>query len=570
MHYTFGSIRSLLLEKNKITKEELEEAEKKAEEKKKRLIDVLEEELIITEEELMELISEHTGIPYTRLETDMINPEAVKIISEDIVRRYKVFPILLVANILTVAMSDPQDLFTLDNLKSLTNHPINPILCSEKDIYKCIHHFYGEQVVLEAEKTAHEKVKITKKAEFSLDLTPEDMEKDDFSIIKLVDLMISEAYNMRASDIHIEGAKNLTRIRYRVDGELSEVHTWPKKLQMNIITRLKVLTNMDITKHQVPQDGHFCLEIEDNEVDFRVAVSPTERGESCVIRILDQSKGSIKLDEIGFQEDDCKKIRKSLNFAQGFILVTGPTGSGKTTSLYAMLNEINSVKKKIITIEDPVEYRLDLINQIPVNHIVGLDFAKGLRSILRQDPDVVLVGEIRDRETANTAVQASLTGHLLLSTLHTNGTVETIFRLIDIGIEPFFVKEVINCVVAQRLVKLLCPYCKEEYEPERQELEDLGLEAIPEGKFFYRAGGCYFCNEKGYKGRSAIMEVLMGTDRVKQAIFEKATSSEIKKIAVEEGMRTFRDNALDKIYNGITTVEEVRKIIPITELEKSS
>ncbi|MBI3924933.1 MAG: type II/IV secretion system protein [Armatimonadetes bacterium] len=554
MQYTFGDLRSWLLEAGHLDRSRLDAVAGEGPE----LVEALDQRGLLSTGELMELLSDRMAVPYTELSGEMIEPSAVAILGEEVIRKYQVFPVLFVANILTVAMVDPQDLFVLDTLKSVSGHPINPILCSPRDLRACVDRFFGMPLAL----VSADEGETERPAPASLEFDDEDV-TDEISVIKLVDMLMSEALKLGASDVHIEATRSRTRVRYRVDGELREVHSWPAGFREPVISRIKVLATMDITRKHLPQDGHFSLSMEGAEVDFRVATTPTERGESCVIRILEQSKGAIRLDEVGFHPADLARIHHALGLAQGFVLMTGPTGSGKTTSLYAMLNQVNSLSRKIITIEDPVEYRLDIINQIPVNHKVGLDFATGMRSVLRQDPDIILVGEIRDRETAQVAVQAALTGHLLLSTLHTNGTVETIFRLMDIGIEPFFVKEVLNCVVAQRLVRRVCPYCREEHCPSREELAPFGLDPDEAAdRRFFAPRGCYFCNLAGYKGRTAVMEVLGASERLREAIGRGATSEELRRIAVEGGMRTFAENALAKVHEGITTLEEVRKVLP--------
>ena len=556
MRYTFGRVEELLAERELASTEQLAQLREQLD-RGVGLGQALESLSLPCGEDLMELLSEKMGVPYTPLAPSMVQPQAVELLSEEICRKFQVCPVMFVANILTVAMVDPQDLYVLDALRTTTGHPINPILCSPADIQACIENFFAVpfRVVSDSEATTPGRT-----IPENLDIT--DQDAAHISVVTLVDMMVTEALAQGASDIHIEGARDKTRIRYRVDGELLCAHLWPKSLQESVVSRLKVLSTLDITKRRVPQDGHFSVESEGVEVDFRVATTPTERGENCVIRILQQSRGMVRLDEVGFHPDDVVKVRRSLGYSQGFVLVTGPTGSGKTTTLYSMLNEVNSPARKIITIEDPVEYRLDLVNQIPVDYGAGLDFAKGMRSVLRQDPDIILVGEIRDRETAQIAVQASLTGHLLLSTLHTTGTVESLFRLTDIGIELFFVKEVLNCIVAQRLVRLLCPYCKEAYTPDQEQLSLVGLPSAPEGKKFFRPGGCYFCNQLGYKGRTAIMEVLVGSEKVKQVVAGGGSIREIRQEALAGGMRSFQDNAMEKVYAGLTSLDEVRRVIP--------
>jgi len=379
-------------------------------------------------------------------------------------------------------------------------------------------------------------------------------------MVDVVDTMLREAALADASDIHVEGVRDQVRIRYRVDGKLAVSHLWPKALQAPLATRLQVMAELNIANPWLPQDGHFASVIDGKEYDFRLATVPTERGPACTVRILDSSKSIAHLENLGLHLDDLGLVQQALDYHQGFILTTGPSGSGKTTTLYAMIEALCARPTKTVTIEDPVEYRLDQVVQVPVNHRVGMDFATGLRAILRLDPDNILVGEIRDKETAEIAVQASMTGHLILSTLHTRGTVESIFRLIEMGIEPYMVKEVINCIIAQRLVRVLCPVCRQEYAPTDADLAPFGMDRTSARDIhFFRPKGCDECFHMGYRGRTSIMEVLLGSDAIRDAITRRTTAQEIRAIAIQAGMRPLSLNAFDKVCRGITSLEEIRQ-----------
>jgi len=553
----------ILVERGVITEAELDKAIFLAEETGKKLIDILEEQGYAKREDVLKVISEVVEMPYIKLNIDLIDPNAVKLIPAKVARRYKAIPILVVANILTIAISDPFDILSLDHLKFASGYSLEPVLADERDIKMAIEHFFGKRTgpAVISTSTGEEIVEYLVMPEEKI----EDISKsaDAPPVVKLVNLFLTEAIKQNASDIHIEMESEVTRIRYRVDGYLREAHLIPKKLGASAISRIKILSNLDITEHRVPQDGRFFIRYEGRDIDFRVATTPTIYGESAILRVLDQSKARITLDDLGLDPPEYERLKRNIKKPAGFILVTGPTGSGKTTTLYAILNELNTMTKKIITLEDPVEYRLKIVNQIPINPKVGLDFARGLRSILRQDPDIVLVGEIRDRETAEVAVQAALTGHLLLSTLHTMGTAETIGRLLDIGIERFYIKEVVECIIAQRLVRRLCPQCKKKYTPSPELLTRIGYKKKEkEEVIFFRPKGCSACSGVGYKGRIGIFEVMEITDELRELIYEGASVKKIREQAISQGLRTMWDVALEKVVNGLTSIEEIEGIIP--------
>jgi type II secretion system protein E len=383
---------------------------------------------------------------------------------------------------------------------------------------------------------------------------------EDVPVVKVINLIIMQAVKDKASDIHIEPTEDMVRVRFRIDGILHETSTIPKNLQSIVASRIKILARMDIAESRKPQDGRIEFKIEKKALDLRVSSFPTIHGENIVMRILDKSSIVLGLEDLGFSKEDLKRYDKLIHSAYGIILVTGPTGSGKTTTLYSSLSTINSMDKNIITIEDPVEYELPLIRQTQVNLKAGISFATGLRSILRQDPNIIMVGEIRDKETADIAIQASLTGHLVFSTLHTNDAPSAVTRLIEMGIEPFLVSSSLIAILAQRLVRKICPACKEKYTPSTDVIKNLSAQKDSKEMQFYKGKGCDDCKNTGYQGRVAIYELLVMTEEIRKLVVKKSSADEIKKKAIEEGMRALREDGLDKIRQGITTVEEVLRV----------
>ena len=450
-------------------------------------------------------------------------------------------------------MVDPQDINAIDDIRAkIKIDSIDTVLVSDSGLQKALDSYYGvlgtvEEVVKDIDKAKLDlKTKAGTKGVSEVAGEP--------PVIKLVNLLVTQARKDKASDIHVEPDEDTLRIRYRIDGILHEVNTIPKHLQSAVISRIKILAKMDIAEQRKPQDGRIKLKQENKEIDIRVSSFPTVHGENIVMRLLDKETAFLGLSELGLSKDDLKKFDKLIRYPNGIILVTGPTGSGKTTTLYAALANINSMEKNIITIEDPIEYELPLIRQTQVNPKAGLTFANGLRSILRQDPDVVMVGEIRDKETADIAIQASLTGHLVFSTLHTNDAPSALTRLIDMGVEPFLVSSSIIGVLGQRLVRVICTNCKEKHTPTQEELEDLGLK---EKSVFYKGKGCDKCHNLGYAGRAGIFELLFLDEETKKMIGAKASADEIRKKAISKGMTTLFNDGIAKAKAGITTLEEV-------------
>jgi len=430
------------------------------------------------------------------------------------------------------------------------------VVCTESDLRSAIGRY------ARIDKTVEQVVESVVEDDQIASVVGEEKEAEEAPIVKLVNLLITEAVRDSANDIHIEPQENDLRIRYRIDGVLHEVMRAPKQVQPGMTARLKILSGIDIAERRVPQDGRFGLTIDNKAIDFRVATLPTIHGEKVVLRLLEKESIMMSLDDIGFLEEPLRLFKSSFTRPYGAILVTGPTGSGKTTTLYGALNILNIPEKNIITVEDPVEYRLQGVNQVQVNAKAGLTFASGLRSILRNDPDIVMIGEIRDEETARIAIESALTGHLVLSTLHTNDAPSAVTRLTEMGIEPFLTSSAVDCVVGQRLARKLCVHCKEKYTPNEQILKEIGLDPekdkIPE---LYRAKGCSKCNETGYKGRIGVFEVMVISEAIERLTVERATSDDLLKVAIKEGMRTLRQDGLEKALKGITSIEEIMRVI---------
>jgi len=511
-------------------------------------------------QELSDVIALQTGtIEEVDLDEYEIDPNAVMTISEDIARKHRVIAIAFEGNDLVVAMADPGDVFLIDNLAMRTGFDIRPVKADPAAIEAAINRFYKMAEVVEV---GEEIESLIGEVADSDVLNGIKEIAEDAPIVKLVNLIITRAVRARASDIHIEPQEKDIRVRYRIDGVLQEVMRSPKRLQPAILSRFKIMASLDIAERRKPQDGHCALTIGGKVYDFRVATLPTIYGERVVLRVLAKESILLRLDDLGFLEDSLERYRSAYTQPYGAILITGPTGSGKSTTLYATLNVLNTEEKNIVTIEDPVEYRLPGINQVQINTKAGLTFARGLRAILRTSPDIVMVGEIRDAETAQIAIEAALTGHLVLSTLHTNDAPSAISRLIEMGIEPFLVASAVDCVQAQRLGRRLCPECKEPYKPPRKWLEEIGF-PLEDGEVptLYRPRGCPKCSGTGYKGRIGFYEVMLVTEEIERLAVRKASADEIKALAIEQGLRTLRDDGFLKAKMGITSIEEVLRVV---------
>jgi len=555
----------ILVENKLVTKKELDIAIEKQKSKGGSLGKLLIESKLVTEKDLMAVLGQELHIPPINLSRYNIDKNLGELIPERIARQYKLIPISKLGSRISVAMSDPLNIFAADDIRMLTGYDIDPVIATEKDIIEAINAVYEKEEVeildLEHEAEASD-VKVLEKEEEKLDIDEVTQESGKAPIMKIVDLVIGEALRKRASDIHIEPQENGLRIRYRIDGVLHEALTIPKKNQRAVIARLKIMSRLDITESCVPQDGRFKIRMGGKEIDFRVSILPVGFGGKVVLRALDKSNLSIGLEQLGFLPEPLQAFQDAVKKPFGMILVTGPTGSGKSTTLYSILNKLNTPERNIITIEDPIEYQVDGITQIQAKPEIGLTFASGLRSLLRQSPDVIMIGEIRDGETADIAIKASLTGELVFSTLHTNDATGAITRLIDMGMEPFLVASSLILVAAQRLCRKICQYCKEEESVPKAALDRLGIK-LPRGskRVFYHGKGCKRCNNTGYHGRIGTLEVLTITDEIRQMIINRASSDKIREFALkEQGMKLLRDNALTKFINGTTTLEEVLRI----------
>ncbi len=550
-----------MVEESLITQEQFDQALKKHWDTGVSFRQVITDMGFISEDRLMEFTAKVLEIPFVRDVIGQVgDPEVFKIFSEKVCRQYCIMPLYLTNKILTVAMADPFDVFALDDLEAIAKCRVDTLLAKKEDIVRAIDRFYKAQEALEEivkgieEDDDLEIVKETKDEEAE----GEPFEQVDAPIIRLVNTMITQAIKEKASDIHVEPEENGLRIRYRIDGILRDTMMPPKRLQAAITSRIKIMSGMDISIKRNPQDGRFKLRVENRDFDVRISTIPTIYGEKVVMRLLDQNSIKMGLPEAGFGDESYKKFREMIERPYGIILVTGPTGSGKTTTLYLALQAINSPDKNIITIEEPVEYDLERVNQIPVNNKAGLTFAKGLRSILRQDPDVIMVGEMRDLETADVAVRAALTGHLVFSTLHTNDAVSAIARMIDMGVPPYLVTSSVCCVLAQRLVRVVCPKCKQAYTPAEDLLKEAELDSAEH--VFYRGQGCDYCGQTGFRGRTGIFELMVLDKELRNLIHANESGDRIKQAAQKNGMKLLWQDGLDKVLKGHTTLEELKRV----------
>ena len=553
---------SLLIKDGLIISAQLKEAQNKQVMTKQSLSKTLVDLGFISPEDMARALGKYLDVPYVNLSNLEIGQDVIRLIPENIIKRYQVIPVELKSNILTIAMADPLNLLAIDEIKLITNYTVKTVIVTEKDINLTIEKYYSIQ---EMTRRALAGMRREEAAEVK-GAIPEALKKiEEGPVISLVDSIVTGAINAKASDIHLEPQEPEMRVRYRVDGILHDVMTIPRAIEGSALSRIKVLADMDITERRMPQDGHISFNLPNKSYDLRVSTFATIGGEKIVIRILDKSSVRIGLVEIGLSKRDEGTINSLLTRPYGILLLTGPTGSGKTTSLYAMLQCFDSSAKNIMTIEDPVEYRLDGINQTPINPQAGVTFATGLRTILRQDPDVIMVGEIRDVETAEIAIQSALTGHLVLSTLHTNDAPSAMTRLIDMGIKPFLIVSSVVGVVAQRLLRTICTDCKELYEPSAKVLQELGLPA--DKKYtFAKGAGCQYCLHTGYRGRTAAFEIMKITDRVRDLVINREPANKIKEVAVREGMRTLRQASIEKILEKVTTPEEAKRVVFAEEL----
>ncbi|MBW1645287.1 MAG: Flp pilus assembly complex ATPase component TadA [Deltaproteobacteria bacterium] len=558
----FGTRKRLgdiLLEEGLISKIQLMEGLEKSRREKIRLGHALIHLGYATEEQIIKAIAKQLNIPHVDFDSFLIDPEVVSTLPEMLARKFKAIPLFKVENKLTLAMVDPMDLMAMDEIQRATKCQINPVIAAEKVIVEAIEKYYRQDSSLTRVYETLQQQESEGEAEAGTGMAAiSEIAHDENKVTDFINALLIEAVKEKASDVHLEPEKDLMRVRFRVDGMMSERMTTPIALHANAVSRLKIMADLNIAERRLPQDGRFQLSVGNKEIDVRMSTSPTVRGEKVVLRLLDQSSLLVGLDRLGFLPAQETLFREKISKPYGMIVITGPTGSGKTTTLYAALGSINSLDKNIITLEDPVEYQLPIINQIQINPKIDLTFANGLRSILRQDPDVIMVGEIRDEETAEMAVQSALTGHLVFSTLHTNSAAGCITRLLDMGVQPFLIASSLLLVVGQRLARRLCPHCREPFTPPPALLEELQLE---EGAGqFLRGRGCDHCKQTGYRGRIAFFEVLHMSSAIRELVIGRAHTEVIARQAREEGFLPLRTVGLQHALAGETTIEEVLRV----------
>ena len=558
----------LLLKAQLISQSQLDKALEEQKNSGGKLGEILQRLAFVTEDDIIECLSHQFGVPSINLRHFEIDPNVAKIIPVDLARKYNVIPVNKTGATLTLAMTDPTNIFAMDEITFMTGYRVEPVVASEEAIRERIDRNFGSSRELELKKVMED---LTTVDEAALELMEEEEEVDvsklaeesqEAPVVRLVNIMLTDAIKRGASDIHVEPYEKSFRVRYRIDGLLREVMTPPQRLKDAITSRIKVLSKMDIAEKRLPQDGRIKLKakIEGRmrELDFRVSVLPTLHGEKVVLRLLDKENLRLDMTKLGFEKSSLKKFEDNILKPYGMVLVTGPTGSGKTNTLYSALQRVNVPETNIITAEDPVEFQLPGVNQVQMKDAIGLNFAAALRSFLRQDPNIILVGEIRDFETAEIAIKAALTGHLVLSTLHTTDAPSTISRLMNMGIEPFLVATSVNVIAAQRLIRKVCQSCKEEIDTPIQALLSVGFqESEAHSLKLVKGRGCEKCANTGYKGRLGLFEVMDITEDMRELILSGATAVELRRKAIEEGMITLRQSGLQKIREGLTTIDEV-------------
>jgi type IV pilus assembly protein PilB len=574
----------MLVDEGIITGEQLQETLQEQKSKGGRLEKILIDKGYVTQDVIMAFVGTQLGIPHVGLDEIMIPSDVISAIPESLAIKHCLVPIFKKDKKITVAMADPLNVFAIEDIKMTTGLDVDPAIASEAEI-KAVHaRYYGSagQAAAAASSTpdaptvnmddiltsmdnAHQNLEVVEEQEDDMDISSLEAAGEDAPVVRLVNLLLTEAVRSGASDIHIEPYEKSLRCRYRIDGVLHEVKAPPKAISAAIASRIKIMSSLDIAERRLPQDGRIKIKVLSKEIDLRVSICPVQFGEKIVMRILDSSNLSLDLPKLGFEEDILPKFEKAIKEPYGLVLVTGPTGSGKSTTLYSALHYINDPDTNISTIEDPVEYNLPGINQVNAKAGIGLTFAAGLRSFLRQDPDVIMVGEIRDKETAEIAINAALTGHLVFSTLHTNDAPGAVTRMGNMGVEPFLITSTVHCVVAQRLLRRICKNCKESYIAEPEVLEEMGLKSTGEPVTLYKGKGCKTCSDTGYKGRMAIHEVMILNDEFKKGVLQRKSASELKKLAREGGMQTLRECGVQKVLKGMTAVEELFRVAQADE-----
>ncbi|MFA5146432.1 MAG: type II secretion system ATPase GspE [Candidatus Omnitrophota bacterium] len=565
----FDLIGQLLVQRGLITMDALERALAEQDKSKGLIGETLIKLGFITEDKFYTALAEQLNVEYVTLKSVTIDPLVINDIPAKFACHYELIPIGRDGDTIVIAMSNPLDIHTIDDIRLLLKKEIKTVLASKRDILDAIKRYYGvgAETIEKITPEAGQEKFISVQSQETQDLIES---ADDASIIKFVNQILLEAYRDRATDVHIEPYEDELRVRYRIDGILYDTKVPPtiKGFQAAIISRIKIMANLNIAERRLPQDGRIKIKIGDDEVDLRVSILPTPFGESVVIRVL-SSNVLFGLGNLGLLKRDLVILERMIKKPHGIIFVTGPTGSGKTTTLYACLSKINDKEKKIITIEDPIEYQLKGIIQIQVQPRINLTFANALRSMLRHDPDVMMVGEVRDYETAEITIRVALTGHLVFSTVHTNDAAGGVTRLLDMGVEPFLVASAVECFIAQRLVRVICPKCKREVKPEKEILRELGVSHLDLSNVkIYEGKGCEACKHTGYKGRTAIYEILSMDEEIRELVLKRASSDQIKKKALSRGMRTLRQDGWEKIMLGITTPGEVIRVTQQEELEE--
>ena len=553
----------MLIDGGLLTEEELKQAVVEHKRSGIKLGEYLVREGIVSSSEIVNLVSRQLVIEKYRPETYPIDITLANVIPLEMCQKHQLVPIERTSHLLKIAMTDPMDINALDAIEVYTNIEVEAVICTYQELNHMISSLFGTYSSIGGVLDGMSEMQIESAQDTESAAMTEDVEvnslhdmAEEAPVIRLVNSILSQAVREGASDVHISPEKDFVQVRFRVDGKLHEVPAPPKSLILLIISRLKILSNMDISLSRIPQDGRFTIRMDNKEINIRASTIPTIYGENMVLRLLDTSAGVYSLEHLGMSQADIRKLAPIITKPYGMILSTGPTGSGKSTTLYSILKKINQPDINIITIEDPVEYRINKIRQIQLNRKAGMTFASGLRSIMRQDPDVIMVGEIRDSETAGIAVQSALTGHRVLSTVHTNDAAGAITRFIDMGIEPFLVSSVMLVSIAQRLVRKVCPYCKRSWKPPRAALSYWGLDNV-QGADFVQGKGCFNCMDKGYKGRTGIFEILVIDEMVQEMILRRASAQEIMRSARESGsLRTLKDDAMQKVLEGETTLDE--------------
>ncbi len=560
-------LNEILIKNKIITEGQLEKALKVQKQKGGSLKDILVQLGFVNEKDLMAALSQGLGIPPIALSRFKIDPEILKLIPHNVARKYQIVPVSKVGNILTIATADPLNVFAIDDIRLLTGLETGTIIASQKEVQEVIDQHYGENTseaiseLVEDMKADDLEIIQERKVEEIVDSATLFKLVEEAPVVKLTNAILENGIKLHSSDILIEPMEESLRIRYRIDGVLKEAESLPKNMHDSIVSRINVMSELNIAERRLPQDGRFKLRMDSNKVDFRVSVLPSSRGEKVALRVLDRSRAMLDIEKLGFEKETLKILKKCASHPHGMILVCGPTGSGKTTTLYSLLKFVHEPEKNLITVEDPVEYQINGVSQVTVRSEVGLTFASSLRSILRQDPDVIMIGEIRDFETVDIAIKSALTGHLVLSTLHTTTACGSVVRLVNMGVEPCLISASVISIVAQRLIRKLCPKCKEAYKPSKALLSKLRIDADnPDKVSFFKPKGCGECLNSGYSGRVGMCEILAMTPLIKDMILKKARENEIRAAARKEKMRTLREDGLLKVIQGVTSLEEILRV----------